>query len=122
MKIVLLGDKGRDDAMADRLEGHKLYILGQYRNPGLVEKSLSSGGKFHIIDSNKNVDLIADIVQTIKPDMFITNFDDALAAGIVDELKKRVSAKKLPDLLIPCPDQATARVEWDKFYLRELID
>jgi phosphoribosylamine--glycine ligase len=122
MNIVLLGDKGRDDAMADRLRGHRLHVLGQYKNPGLVEKSLLSGGQFHLIDSNKNIVLIADIVQSIKPDMFITNFDDSLAAGVVDELKKRVLDKRIPDLLIPCPSKDAARIEWDKFYLRELID
>jgi len=54
--------------------------------------------------------------------MFLTNFDSSLEAGVVDAIKKRVSDKKMPDLLIPCPDRESSRVEWDKFYLRELID
>ncbi|HUC95463.1 MAG TPA: hypothetical protein VMR76_00700 [Candidatus Saccharimonadia bacterium] len=122
MDIVLLGDKGRDDAMADRLQGHKLHVLGQCKNPGLVRKSSLSGGQFHLIDSTKNITLIADIVQSIRPDIFITNFDDSLANGIVDELRKRVADKRIPDLLIPCPNKDASRIEWDKFYLRELID
>jgi len=47
MKIVLLGHMGRDEAVVDRLKEHKLYILGQWANPGLVEKAKASGGEFH---------------------------------------------------------------------------
>ena len=122
MKIVLLGHMGRDEAVVDRLKEHKLYILGQWANPGLVEKSKATGGDFQVIDSVTDVEIIADYVQRIKPDMFLTNFDSSLEAGVVDAIKQRVSDKKMPDLLIPCPDRESSRVEWDKFYLRELID
>lgn len=122
MKIVLLGHMGRDEAVADRLKDHKLYILGQWTNPGLVDKAKASGGDFTVIESVTAVKTIADYVQSIKPDMFLTNFDSALEAGVIDEIKHRVSNKKMPDLLIPCPDRESSRVEWDKFYLRELID
>jgi phosphoribosylamine--glycine ligase len=122
MEIVLLGHMGRDEAAADRLQEHKLHVLGQWENPGLVEKAKRSGGQFHVINSITNVELIADYVQTIEPDMFLTNFDGTLAAGVVDVLKQRTASGHIPELLIPCPDKSTARVEWDKFYLREIID
>jgi phosphoribosylamine--glycine ligase len=122
MEIVLLGHMGRDEAAADRLQDHKLHVLGQWENPGLVEKAERSGGQFHVIDSITNVELIADYVQSTKPDMFLTNFDDALGAGVVDAIKQRMIRGQMPEILIPCPDQETARVEWDKFYLREIID
>lgn len=117
MEIVLLGHMGRDEAVADRLEGHKLHVLGQWPNPGLVEKAQASGGSFRIIDSITDVETIGDHVEAIEPDMFWTNFDDALAAGVADAVRSRV-----PDVLIPSPNQESARVEWDKFYLRRLID
>lgn len=117
MEIVLLGHMGRDEAAVDRLEGHRIHVLGQLPNPGLVEKAEASGGEFYEIDSIKNRQQIADIVAGIAPDMFLTNFDDSLAAGVVDAVRKRV-----PGLLIPSPDRAASRVEWDKFYLREIID
>jgi phosphoribosylamine---glycine ligase len=122
MEIVLLGHMGRDEATVDRLEGHKLHILGEWENPGLVEKAEASGGQFKVIDSIKNVELIADHVQAIEPDMFLTNFEDALAAGVVDVIKRRVADKRMPNLLLPCPDRAAAQPEWDKWELRKMVD
>jgi phosphoribosylamine--glycine ligase len=122
MEIVLLGHMGRDEAVADRLADHKLHVLGKWQNPGLVEKAQASGGEFHVIDSIVDVEAIADYVQAIEPDMFLTNFDDSLAAGIVDAIEHRVADRRMPELWIPCPDQSASRVEWDKFYLRQLID
>lgn len=120
---MLLGHMGRDEALAERLqEQNKLHILGEWENPGLAEKARASGGEFYTIDSITNTRVIADIVEGIEPDMFLTNFDDSLAAGIVDTIKWRVAERRMPPLLIPCPDRAAARVEWDKFYLRQLID
>lgn len=124
MEIVLLGHMGRDEAMADRLlqEEHTLHVLGQWPNPGLVDKAVASGGQFKVINSIADVKTVANYVEDVEPDMFLTNFDDALAAGVIDTIKQRVVEHRLPDLLLPCPDQAAARIEWDKFYLRELIN
>ncbi|HSX33122.1 MAG TPA: hypothetical protein VLF91_02180 [Candidatus Saccharimonadales bacterium] len=123
MEIVLLGHMGRDEAVADRLyQGHKLHVLGQWENPGLVEKATASGGQFHVVDSIADAETIADYVQAIEPDMFLTNFDDALAAGVVDAIQRRVGDRRMPPVLLPCPDRASARVEWDKFYLRDIIE
>jgi phosphoribosylamine--glycine ligase len=122
MEIAILGHMGRDEAIADRLQGQQLHVLGQWANPGLVEKAEASGGEFHTIKSIKDNEDIADYIQAIEPDMFLTHFDDALASGVVDAIKRRVTDKRMLPVLIPSPDQASARVEWDKFYLRKLID
>ncbi len=122
MQIALLGHMGRDEALADRLQGHQLHILGQWPNPGLVEKAELSGGEFHPVTSIKNAEAVADLVQAISPDMFLTNFDDALRAGVVNAIQRRVAHKRMPRLLIPSPNSESAKVEWDKFYLRELIN
>lgn len=45
MKIAMLGHMGWDEAAAERLTDHKLHILGQLDNPGLLEKSAASGGQ-----------------------------------------------------------------------------
>lgn len=116
MEIVLLGQKGRDDALADRLKGHKLHVIGLWENPGLVDKAKASGGSYQTVRKLSDISIIADMIQAIKPDMFLTNAEDALEAGIVDEIKKR-----MPDVLVPCPDKKAAQIEWDKFDLREII-
>jgi len=122
MELALLGHMGRDEAVAERLHGHTLHIIGQWENPGLVYKAIASNGSFHAVDSITDAALIADIVQDIKPDMFLTNFDDALASGVVDAIKQRVDQRRIPDLLIPCPDKQASKIEWDKFYLRAIIN
>lgn len=123
MEIVLLGHMGRDEAVAERLtENNRLHVVGQWENPGLVDKARSTGGQFQVINNITDTEQVADYVEHIQPDMFLTNFDDALASGVVDVLKKRVASGKLKDLYMPCPDKSAARIEWDKFYLRELID
>ncbi len=121
MEIVLLGHMGRDEAVVDRLPEHTLHVLGQWENPGLAEKAHASKGRYQVLDSITNVEAIADYVQAVEPDMFLTNFDDSLAAGIVDAIRRRVTDKRMSDILIPCPNRSAAKVEWDKFYLRELI-
>ena len=119
MEIAILGHMGRDEALAERLQEHKLHIIGEWRNPGLVAKAETTGGSYHVIDSVSNVDRISDIVKSLSPDMFLTNFDNALAAGVVDAVKSKLGKS---DLLIPCPDRSASRIEWDKFYLRQIID
>ncbi len=123
-KIVLLGDMGRDDAAASNFvrHGHQVYGIGRWLNPGLVKKCEASGGQYHVIDDIKNVELVANIVQGIEPDIAFTNFDDALAAGFVDAIKRRIADKRMSKLLLPCPDQKAAKVEWDKLDLREIVD
>src|SRR3954451_674946 len=121
MEIVMLGHMGRDEAAADRLMEHKLHIIGQWHNPGLVEKAEKTKGGFYITDSITNVELVADVVEAVQPDMFFTNFDDALAAGVVDAIKRRSVEKNLRLPLMPCPDRAASLVESDKFSLRDII-
>lgn len=121
MEIAILGHMGRDEAVADRLasEGHTLHIIGQWNNPGLLEKAETNGGAYHVIPSLVRAEAVADIVHETQPDMFLTNSDDALAAGVVDAIRDRNGGT---DILLPCPDTAASQVEWDKFYLREIID
>lgn len=124
MEIVLLGHMGRDDAAAANFvrNGHRVHGLGLWRNPGFVDKCEASGGRFSVIDSITNVELVANHIAAIAPDMFLTNFDDALAAGIKDAVQRLITGGKVPELWLPFPDRAASRVEWDKFYLREIVD
>ena len=88
MEIVLLGHMGRDEAVADRLmENHRLHVVGQWENPGLVDKARSTGGQFQVINNITDTEQVADYIEHIQPDMVLTNFDNALASGVVDVLK-----------------------------------
>jgi len=53
MKIALLGHMGRDEALADRLAGEELHVMGEWVNPGLAGKAEASGGRFYGIGSDR---------------------------------------------------------------------
>ncbi len=116
MKVMIVGQKGREDSMAAQLEGCELHVFAEHRNPGLVAKAEASGGKFWLTDDICAVEPLADYVSEANIDMLWVNADEPLAAGIVDAAR----AKK-PDLLLPCPDREAARIEWDKFDTRQII-
>lgn len=113
---------GRDDAAFDRLMEHELHIIGQWENPGLAEKAAQTGGSYQTVDSVTNTAGVADFVEHTEPDMFLTNFDDALAADVVGVVQQRLKDSHLRPILIPSPNKEASRIEWDKFFLRDLIN
>lgn len=121
---MILGHLGRDHVLAERLaeEGRQVHGIGAWLNPGLIDVIHRSGGTYYHLDELSGtpdvVNTIADIVAEAKPDTFVTNSDEMLAAGVVDVVRARTGQQ----LLIPSPDKAAARIEWDKFALRELIE
>jgi len=110
---------GRDAAAAEKFleHGHEVYPVGEYLNPSLVEAAERSGGKFYQIEDACDGQAVADCVKDAGVDMFYTNSDSALAAGVVD-----VVTTQNPEVLMPSPDKEASRIEWDKVYARELID
>jgi len=44
---------GRDEALADRLAGEELHVMGEWVNPGLAGKAEASGGRFYGIGSDR---------------------------------------------------------------------
>lgn len=115
-KVLVLGHMGRDEALADRLDDVEMHFAGLWANPGLLKKAEASGGAFYVVNSITDPTQLLQIAAEVKPSIFLTNFDDSLAAGVPDALKRQ-----FPDLIMPCPLQEDARVEWDKFYLRKIV-
>ncbi len=118
MKVMFGGQIGRDEAMARRLldSDCQLYTAAQYLNPGLMAKVEASGGQFY-----PNIDItspspMAELAVQVQPELFYTNSDDALAAGVVNAIKS-----VLPKVLIASPTQEEARIESDKFEAREIV-
>lgn len=110
---------GRDVAAAEKFaqHGHEVYPVGPHLNPSLVEIAEKSGGKFYQVENAMDEDVLGECLEDSGAEMFYTNSDDALAGGIVDMVRGQN-----PDLLIPSPDKEASKIEWDKFYARDIVD
>lgn len=119
MRVLLAGHMPRDDAMAAHLAPEcQLFVTGNFVNPGLLEKANASGGEYFVAPNGITaVSWLAELAVATEADMFITNSDDVLAAGGVDSVKEAA-----PGILAPCPTKEQARIEWDKFLLRGILD
>lgn len=124
MRIALHGHMGRDAAAVDNLlqHGHQINAVGSWENPNVVEAVEASGGRFNIVQNIDDAEAVADFVRSVEPDLFYTHFDDSLAAGTVDAIQQRVDEGLMQPVLLASPDRESAKVEWDKFFLREILE
>ena len=118
----MLGHMGRDVALAENLvaNGHTLDAMGEWANPGVAELAEQSGGLFVPIDKVTNAAAFAAFAVGRGADMAVTNFDDALPADTRGAIERRLP--KGQEMLLPFPGREAAKVEWDKFYLREVLE
>ncbi len=114
---------GRDAAAVDNLlrHGHEISAVGSWENPNVVDAVRESGGQFKEVTDVKDAEAVADFVQEVQPDIFFTHFDDSLAAGVVDAIRRRVEQGLMRPVLLASPDRESAKIEWDKFFLREML-
>lgn len=115
---MLAGQIGREAAVASRLaqEGNELVIAAEYPNPSLVEAAEASGGGFHQVNT-QNTRLLGALASATEPDLVWINDDNILARGAVDIMRRQV-----PETLFASPDKEGARLEWDKFDTRLIIE
>lgn len=118
------GHMGRDAAAVDNLlrHGHQINAVGSWENPNVIDAVEASGGRFGLVPNIGDAEAVADFVHCVEPDLFYTHFDDSLAAGSVDEIQLRVRKRWMPPVLLASPNRESAKVEWDKFFLREILD
>jgi phosphoribosylamine--glycine ligase len=108
MRIVVIGQGGREHALAWRLsqEGHE--IIAMPGNPGMEE--LGRCVKVSVSDTEG----LVSACLTEKPDLVVVGPEAPLAAGIVDRLR----AVRIP---VFGPSQRAAQIEASKAYSKELM-
>lgn len=119
MRVFLAGQIGRDAAIAHKLAEQnncELYITAEHDNPTLIEAAHATGGDFYRVDSIQDGATLAAIAETVKAELVWINQDEALARGVIGAITKQI-----PDILSASPNQEASRIEWDKFYSREII-
>ena len=116
-KFLLVGNGAREHAIAKALCARKdvqLYAYMSSRNPGIDALCKSSGG-LSIVGDILQPHSIAHWAMHHQVEIAFPSPDAVLAAGVSDELAKR-------NIKIAAPTKAASRIEWDKSFLRQLME
>jgi phosphoribosylamine--glycine ligase len=111
MKILLVGNGAREHAIAEKLsQDCELYAVMSKKNPAIAQLS-----KAHWICDIEDADAVGAAVRGKGFDLGFASPDATLAAGVSDALEKA-------GMLVASPTKAAARIEWDKSFMRALME
>ena len=115
--ILLIGCGGREHAIAKALKKDNtninLFCVGNYINPGI--QKLISNNNYYLMDiSVKNYNDIGDITKKDNIDYAVIGAEGPLHDGLTNFLHL---------LNIKCigPQNSYAKIEWDKYFARKLM-
>jgi phosphoribosylamine--glycine ligase len=116
-KFLLVGNGAREHAIAQALCRRKDVVLYAYmsaRNPGIEALCRQSGGSMALGNIHAPAP-IAEWAMRMGIELAFPSPDAVLAAGVTDELLKR-------NIRVAAPTKAASRIEWDKAFLRQLME
>lgn len=111
MKVLILGNGGREDALAWKL-GQSPRIAQVYCAPG--NGGIGDHAQCLPVDI-KNVDALIALANQLKPDLTVVGPELPLMLGVVDEFNRR-------GWRIFGPTQAAAQLESSKSFAKEFMD
>lgn len=115
MKILLLGNGGREAIIAKKLgDNAELYSIAKYKNETINQCVEKTGGKLYIGSPFDN-ELVRSVLVNEKIDLCFVNNDDLLANGAID-VARELNIKTFG------PTKKGARIEWDKEYSLHLVE
>jgi len=110
MKILLVGEGAREHIIAEKLaQDSELYAVMSRKNPAIAQLSK----KYWIADT-ADAEAVANAVD-VDIDLAFSSPDATLAAGVSDALADK-------GILVASPLKAAARIEWDKGFMRNLME
>ena len=110
MKVLLIGEGAREHIIAEKLaQDAELYSIMSRKNPAIAQLSK----KYWIADTS-DADAVAKAVDA-DIDLAFSSPDATLAAGVSDALADK-------GMLVASPLKAAARIEWDKGFMRNLME
>ncbi|MBI5227471.1 phosphoribosylamine--glycine ligase [Candidatus Micrarchaeota archaeon] len=116
MRILLIGNGAREHIIAEKLaQDSEVYVIMSKKNP-----AIAAIAKEHWICNIENPQEVSEIVKNqiigkIKIDIGFASPDGVLAAGVSDVLENA-------GIPIASPKKAAARIEWDKSFMRLLLE
>ncbi|MFH0737947.1 MAG: phosphoribosylamine--glycine ligase [Candidatus Micrarchaeota archaeon] len=107
----MIGNGAREHAIAEKLSADcELYAVMSKKNPAIAQLS-----KEHWVCDIESADAVAKAVSGRDFDLGFASPDATLAAGISDALERS-------GMLVASPSKAAARIEWDKSFMRSLME
>lgn len=113
-KFLIVGSGGRESSFAlNLMQDSKVYAVIDHENPTIIAAARSSGGDYLVGNSN-DPEVVSEFACKHKVDYAFISSDNALAAGVINELLKH-SIKAVGGT------KEATRIEWDKVYGLNLI-
>ncbi|BBG24053.1 Phosphoribosylamine--glycine ligase [Sulfuracidifex tepidarius] len=112
MKILVVGDGARENALAKSLSSHKVFALSSYINPGIKEVVDSTQGEYFLGEITPEE--VRKIISRINPDMGVIGPEDPLFRGVSDEFRKE-------GIPVFGASKKNARIEESKVWARWLM-
>jgi phosphoribosylamine--glycine ligase len=110
MKVLLVGEGAREHVIAEKLaQDAELYSVMSRKNPAIAQLS-----KKYWIAKTTDPEAVANAVD-VEIDLAFSSPDATLEAGVSDALKAK-------GMLVASPLREAARIEWDKSYMRGLME
>ena len=111
LKILLIGNGAREHAIAERLaEEVELYVVMSKKNPGIAKLA-----KKIYITNIEDPEAVHYALGGEHFDLGFASPDAVLSAGVSDMLAKSCTK-------VASPTKAASRIEWDKGFMRELME
>jgi phosphoribosylamine--glycine ligase len=111
MKVLLIGNGAREHAIAERLaQDCEIYSVMSKKNPAIAQLS-----KEYWVCDIENPNAVLKSISGKSFELGFSSPDATLAAGVSDALAST-------GMLVASPSKAASRIEWDKSYMRSLME